>query len=31
LHERSNKVTFKLVATDDSGLKTREEARFLGP
>jgi len=31
LHERSNKVTFKLVATDDSGLKAREEARFLGP
>ena len=31
LHERSNKVTFKLVATDDPGLKTREEARFLGP
>jgi len=31
LHERSNKVTFKLVATDDSGLKTHEEARFLGP
>ena len=31
LHERSNKVTFKLVATDDPGLKAREEARFLGP
>jgi cytochrome c oxidase accessory protein FixG len=31
LHERSNKVTFKLVATDDPGLKTHEEARFLGP
>jgi len=31
LHERSNKVTFKLVATDDPGLKAREDARFLGP
>jgi len=31
LHERSNKVTFKLDATDDPGLKTHEEARFLGP
>jgi cytochrome c oxidase accessory protein FixG len=31
LHERSNKVTFKLVATDDPGLKAHEEARFLGP
>jgi cytochrome c oxidase accessory protein FixG len=31
LHERSNKVTFNLVATDDPGLKTHEEARFLGP
>jgi hypothetical protein len=31
LHERSNKVTFKLVATDDPGLKASEDARFLGP
>jgi cytochrome c oxidase accessory protein FixG len=31
LHERSNKVTFKLVASDDSGLTAHEEARFLGP
>jgi polyferredoxin len=31
LHERSNKVTFELVATDNPGLTAREEARFLGP
>jgi len=31
LQERSNKVIFSLVATDDPELKTREEARFLGP
>jgi len=31
LHERSSKVTFELAATDDSGLKAHEEARFLGP
>jgi hypothetical protein len=24
-------VTFKLVASDDSGLTAHEEARFLGP
>ena len=31
LKERSSKVTFELVATDDPGLAVREEARFLGP
>jgi cytochrome c oxidase accessory protein FixG len=31
LHERSSKVTFELIATDDPGLAVREEARFLGP
>ena len=31
LHERSSKVTFELVATDNPGLTAREEARFLGP
>jgi cytochrome c oxidase accessory protein FixG len=31
LHERSSKVTFELVATDNPGLAAREEARFLGP
>ncbi|MGD2056454.1 MAG: FixG Ig-like domain-containing protein, partial [Gammaproteobacteria bacterium] len=31
LHERSTKVTFQLVASDDPQLHVREEARFLGP
>jgi cytochrome c oxidase accessory protein FixG len=31
LEERSSKVTFELIATDDPGLAVREEARFLGP
>ncbi len=31
LKERSSKVTFELVATDDPDLAVREEARFLGP
>jgi hypothetical protein len=31
LHERSSKVTFELVATDNPGLTAREDARFLGP